>query len=118
MNTKYSDDVHDVAALIPNHLLLLLDNQAVPWGVFSDGDTYRKHWRHVQHPATLIWRRWIKKYLPELQRRQKWVKYEPNLTVGDLVILLEDEDSPRGSLPLGLDKEISVGMDDLLEVSE
>ena len=53
-----------------------------------------------------------KEYLPELQRRQKWVKDEPNLTVGDLVLLL-DENSPRGSWPLGLAKEISVGRDGL-----
>ena len=72
----------------------------------------------MQHLATLFWRRWIKEYLPELQRRQQWVKDEPNLTVGDLVILLKDENSPRGSWPLGLDKEISVGRDGLLEASQ
>ena len=77
--TKCSDDIQDVASLTPNHLLLLRDNQAAPWGVFYDGDTYRKHWRHVQHLATLFWRRWVKEYLPELQRRKNWVKYEPNL---------------------------------------
>ena len=111
--TKCSDDVQDVAALTPNHLLLVRDNQSVPWGVFCDGDTYRKHWCHVQHIATLFWRRWIKEYLPELQRRQKWVKDEPNLTVGDLVLLL-DENSPRGSWPLGLVKDISAGRDGLV----
>ena len=67
----------------------------------------------MQHLATLFWRRWIKEYLPELQRRQKWVKYEPNLTVGDLVLLL-DENSPRGSWPLGLVKDISVVRDGLV----
>ena len=54
-----------------------------------------------------------KEYLLELQRRQKWVKDEPNLTVGDLVILL-DENSPRGSRPLGLVKDIYVGRDELV----
>ena len=42
-----------------------------------------------------------KKYLLELQRQQKWVKDEPNLNVGDLVILL-DESSTKGSWPLGI----------------
>ena len=111
--TKCSHDIQDVAALTPNHLLFLRDNQAASWGVFYDGDTHRKHWRHVQHIATLFWRRWIKEYLPELQRRQKWVKDEQNLNVGDLVFLL-DENSPKGSWPLGLVKEISVGMDGLV----
>ena len=54
-----------------------------------------------------------KEYLLELQRQQKWVKDEPNLTVGDLVLLL-DENSPRGSWPLGLVKDISVGRDGLV----
>ena len=49
-----------------------------------------------------------KEFLPELPRQQKRVKYEPNLTVGDLLILL-DENSPIGSWHLGLVKEISVG---------
>ena len=49
-----------------------------------------------------------KEYLLELQRQQKWVKDEPNLTVGDLVLLL-DENSP-----LGLVKDISVGRDGLV----
>ena len=54
-----------------------------------------------------------KEFLPELLRQQKWVKDEPNLTVGDLVLLL-DENSPRGSWPLGLVREISVGRDGLV----
>ena len=48
-----------------------------------------------------------------MQRRQKWVKDVPNLNVGDLVLLL-DENSPRGSWPLGLVKEISTGRDGLV----
>ena len=111
--TKCSDDIQDVAALTPNHLVLLRYNQAVPWGVFYYGDTYRKHWRHVQHIATLFWRRWITEYLTELQRRQKCVKDEPHLGVGDLVLLL-DENSPRGSWLLCLVKEISMGRDGLV----
>ena len=63
--------------------------------------------------ATLFGRRCIKEYLPELQRRQNWVKDEPNLNVGDLVLLL-DENSHRGSWPLGLVKEIYVGRDGLV----
>ena len=54
-----------------------------------------------------------KEYLLELQRQQKWVKDEPNLTVGDLVLLL-DENSPRGSWLLGLVNEITVGRDGLV----
>ena len=50
--TKCSDDVQDLEALTPKHLLLLLDHQGVPWDIFYDGDTYSKHWRHVQHIAT------------------------------------------------------------------
>ena len=56
-----------------------------------------------------------KEFLPELLKQQKWVKLkdEPNLNVGDLVLLL-DENSPRGSWLLGLVKEITVGRDGLV----
>ena len=56
-----------------------------------------------------------KEFLPELLKQQKWVKLknEPNLNVGDLVLLL-DENSPRGSWLFGLVKEITVGRDGLV----
>ena len=99
--TKLSDDIHDDNPITPNHLLLLRGNYAYPWAVTQESDTYRRRWRHVQHLVTQFWRKWLKLYIPELQRRQKWLKPSPNIKTGDLVLIV-DENSPRGSWPLGL----------------
>ena len=105
--------MNDDAPLTPNHILLLRTNTSLPWGIFHNEDTYRRHWRHVQHLATQFWKRWTREYLLELQRRQKWNNEEPNLSVGDLVLVV-DEKRPRGLWPVGIVKEVSVGRDDLV----
>ena len=111
--TKLSDDIHDDNPITPNHLLLLRGNYAYPWGVTQESDTYRRCWRHVQHLVTQFWRKWLKLYIPELQRRQKWLKPSPNIKTGDLVLIV-DENSPRGSWPLGLIQDTNVGRDGLV----
>ena len=99
--TKVSSDVMDETALSPNHLLLMRGNDVLPWGDFHDSDVYRKRWRQVQHMADRFWTRWLKEYLPELKRQQKWTNLLPNLSVGGLVLVF-DEQAPRGAWPMGV----------------
>ena len=99
--TKVSDDPNDLEALTPNHLLLLQPGPSLPPGVFDQTDMYTKRrWRQAQYLSNVFWRRWLKEYLPELQRRQKWNKPRRNFVVGDIVLMV-DENSPRSSWPLG-----------------
>ena len=85
----------------------------LPWGRFHNADTYKRHWRQVQHMSTQFWKRWIKEYLLDLQRRQKWNQESPSLKSGDLVLIM-DENSPRGSRPLGVVIDTSIGTDGLV----
>ena len=99
--TKVSDDAKDLNALTPNHLLLLRAGTTVPPGVFSKEDNYScRRWRQVQYLSNVFWRRWTREYLPSLQQRQKWNKLHRNLSVNDIVLLL-DENLPRNIWPLG-----------------
>ena len=109
--TKCSDDVNDAAPLTPNHLLLLKGNFSYPLGKFHDGETYRKQWKHSQVLVDLFWKRWLREYLPDLQRRSKWLKLEDNLSVGDLCLIADTGVPVRGAFPLGLVKEIMIGRD-------
>ena len=81
--------------------------------MFYDGEAYRRHWKHAQNIVKVFWKRWLREYLPELQKRQKWLGIQSNLKVGDLVLVM-DENAPRGSWPLGLIQEVSVGRDGLV----
>jgi hypothetical protein len=98
--TKMSSDVNDVDAITPNHLLLLRSGPALPCGEFTQHDNYtRRRWRQVQFLADSFWGRWKKEYLTSLQERQKWLYPKTNVSVGDVVLLVDS--SPRNSWSLG-----------------
>lgn len=103
--TKISDDPRDCEALTPNHLLLLRSGPVLPPAALVKEDQYSSRWRQVQYLADVLWRRWLREYLPSLQQRQKWNSTKRNFAVGD-VVLVVDEKSPRGSWPLGRVQEV------------
>lgn len=110
--TKVSDDPKDLEALTPNHLLLLRAGTVMPPGVFCKDDIYsRRRWRQVQYLSNVFWRRWIKEYLPSLQQRQKWNKPHKNLSVNDIVLILDDT-TPRSVWPLGRVLEVYTSQKD------
>jgi hypothetical protein len=112
--TPLSNDVTDMEALTPNHLLLLRSNMSLPIGLCSSEDEYsRRRWKQVQYLASVFWRRWVKEFLPTLQQRQKWFGPKRNLQDGDLVLVLDDE-TPRGRWPLGRITEVHYGRDGLV----
>ncbi|XP_071830918.1 uncharacterized protein [Apostichopus japonicus] len=111
--TKLSDDPRDPTPLTPNHLLLLRHGPRIPPGKFENVDRFRRRWRHVQHLANQFWRKWLKLYLPELQKRSKWTGVTDNLAVGDLVLIL-DELTPRNLWPLALVVSVNCSRDGLV----
>ncbi|XP_043222567.1 uncharacterized protein LOC122381883 [Amphibalanus amphitrite] len=103
--TPVSSDPADLEPITPNHLLLLRGG-AVPPGIFVRSDSFcKRRWRQVQYLADIFWRRWVSEYLPLLQHRQKWMKTERNLSVGDLVLVV-DLSLPRLQWPLGRVAEV------------
>ena len=116
--TPSSDDPGDPEPLTPNHLLLQQENLALPPGLFVREDLYRrKQWRRAQFLADCFWKRWLREYVPALQQRQKWVREKGNLKVNDLVMLV-DENSPRGRWLLGRVMKIFPGHDQRVRVGE
>ena len=57
-----------------------------------------------------FWKRWTKRYLHELQERQIWRNVQNNLTMGD-VVLLVDVLEPRSAWPIGLVVDVKTGRD-------
>lgn len=111
--TRVSDDVNDLSALTPNHLLLLREGPPPPPGSFDKADGYRKRWKHSQFLAGQFWKQWLKQYLPELQKRQKWLDKSRNLKISDLVLVM-DENVPRWLWPLGSVVDVKCGRDGLV----
>ena len=116
--TTVSDDPNDFEALTPNHLLLLRPMPQLPPGVFEPKDCYvRKRWRQVQYLVDVFWRRWLHEYMPLIQLRSKWTAKRENLSVGD-VVLIVDYAVPRNQWRLGRVSTVRVGTDGLVRSAE
>ena len=113
--TRNSDDPRDEIPLTPNHLLHLRPCRALPPGVFTEHDHYKRRWKQAQYLANIFWTRWIKEYLPNLQIRQKWIQRKENIKVGDLVLLVY-ENYRRGQWPLAHVVEVFPSEDGLVRI--
>ena len=111
--TKLSEEVDDMSTISPNQLLLLNEEiQDMP-GKFICQDKYKQRWKYIQYLANQFWKKWVKAYLPELQKRSKWYDPQLEIKIGDVVLLLE-ENTPRYLWPLGLVVEVKKGRDGLV----
>ena len=117
--TRASDDVNDLQALTPNHILL---GRHRNWVYVTDniGEkdiTSRKCWRQVQALGVLFWQRWQREYLPTLTQRSTAAVSTPNLQVNELV-LVSNDDTKRGKWPLGRVTRVFPGDDGVVRVVE
>ena len=115
--TSVSDDPNDLEALTPSHLLKFRSGHPVPMRGLNETDRFRRRWKHVQLLAEMFWKRWMLEYLPTLQRRQRWRDEKPNLSVGDLVLMLDDQ-APRNQWPLARVSQTFAGADGLVRSVE
>ena len=116
--TKTSTDSKDLQPLTPNMLLAGRRCLSPPPGVFQKTDLYsRRYWRQANYLADTFWRRWLSEYLPTLQQRSKWLTPKENLKENDLV-LVSDDNVPRGQWPLGIVTEVIPGADGLVRAAK
>ncbi len=81
-----------VPVLTPGHFLIGRPLRAPPLRV--DATTpipLLRRWNLVRRLSAELWNRWLKEYLQEHQRREKWKTIRPNLSVGDIVLLKESD---------------------------
>ena len=109
--TPVSADPSDLGALTPNHFLLGNQARGLPSIIGVDEFDHRKRYARAQSYANAIWSRWIKEYVPALNRRSKWqTPAEHHLKTGDLVWVVE-ETNPRGYYPTARITELRYGSD-------
>ena len=66
-----------------------------------DGSTLRRSHDDLRPMVEQVWRRWMKEYVPMLQRRSKWLTEEKMLNEGDAVLVV-DEIQPKEKWSLAL----------------
>ena len=115
-----STDATDMNALTPNHFLLGTAGSSLPSGSSHskcDFD-HRKRYARAQAYSDAIWSRWLKEYVPTLNRRAKWsTQSDKQLKTGDLVWIVEAT-SPRGYYPLARVVKLNFGSDAVARSAE
>ena len=109
--TPVSSDPHDLEALTPNHFILGHSAASFPSLSFEDNFDHKKRYARAQSYANAVWSRWLREYVPSLNKRAKWHNdSDVTLKTGDLVWVVEP-DSPRGHYPLARIAKLHYGKD-------
>ena len=129
--TKASADINDLTPLTPNDLLMMgrhasegitvpLTKGPVPTTVFDE--KFQRRWLDMQEMADQFWLRFTREYIPEVNKRQKWLLTHKNLHVGDLVMFIGDKfygaTPPRGTWPLAVIVDTKEGDDGLVRSAQ
>lgn len=85
-----SNDVDDMEFLTPGHFLIGRALFALPEAELDEAQMTRlDRFKRCQIMLQQFWRRWQGEYLSRMQQRPRWYKVEPNLRVGELVLIHE-----------------------------
>ena len=107
-----------VPPLTPGHFLIGRPHRAPPLRVdVTTNETNFKRWNLIRRLSADLWQRWEKDYLHKLQSCSKWKKAQPNLRVGD-VILLKELDLGRRDWPMAKVIRTYQGPEDLTWVTD
>ena len=103
--------------LTPNHFILGTSGSVLPSHQQADVD-HRKRYARPQAYSDIIWSRWLREYVPTLNRRPKWPSHaNRDLKIGDLVGIVEPT-SPRGHYPVARVVKPNFGTDAIARSAE
>ena len=112
-----SSDATDLDELTPKHFLLGTASSTLPSHQRADVD-HKKSYARAQAYSDAIWDRWLRDYVPSLNRRTKWcAQSDRDLKNGDLVWIVEPT-SPRGHYPLARVVKLNYGHDSVARSAE
>jgi len=110
------EDSDSFDALTPGHFLVGSNLKSVPQPNLLDiAETRLSRWQMVQRLHERFWKVWSSDYLNSLQQRRKWRVPQPNLQVGDLVLLC-NPNLPPTKWDLGRILATYAGTDGLVRV--
>ncbi|KMQ87354.1 hypothetical protein RF55_13373 [Lasius niger] len=110
------DDPESFDALTPGHFLVGSHLKAVPSPSTGDSNVNRlTRWQAIQRMYERFWKVWSSDYLNALQQRKKWQSSQPNVQIGDLV-LLRHPNLPLPKWELGRVVQCHPGDDNLVRV--
>lgn len=112
-----TENPDDLEVLTPGHFLILRAPLAPPQPDLTDVKiSTLNRWQHIEKLHQDFWNIWRSEHLSRLQQRPKWLKTQPNIKVGQLV-LVKDERLPPLTWNMGRIMEIHPGNDGLVRVA-
>lgn len=119
VNSRPLAEVSDAnEVLTPNHFLIHRQSGLQAPGTFTDRDlVLRKEWRKSQRLTDIFWKKWLQFYAPTLKHRPKWQCNNPNIKIGDRVMIV-DPNLERNTWPIGRVVELYPGKDGKVRVAQ
>ncbi|XP_062550901.1 uncharacterized protein LOC134215806 [Armigeres subalbatus] len=114
--TAVSEDPSDMDFLTPGHFLVGSALQSIPEPGLSQIPKNRLSlWQEIQRRTQAFWKSWSTDYLHQLQQRSKYFFRQPNVLVGKLV-LLKDDNLPPLRWSVGRIAAVHPGADGIVRV--
>lgn len=117
--TPISTDPNDLSVLTPGHFLIGDSLLAIPEPDITNVNTNRlTRWRRLSHYSQIIWKKWSREYLNQLQERKRWaVEKGPKLDIGTVVLVRDENLSPL-YWKLGRVTSVQRGPDEIIRSAE
>lgn len=113
-----SENPDDLEALTPGHFLVGSALLApIEPNLMKVKENRLSDWQLCVRLKQEFWQNWASEYLSQLQLRSKWRHVQENLSVGDMVLVKEDNMAPL-QWPLGRVTKTFPGKDGLVRVVE
>lgn len=114
----YRNDVEQGSEVItPAHFLIGSSLLALPVLDYSDDVTLSRRLTLLQNQVKGFWSVWSRDYLNQMQQRTRWTSREPNLRVGQ-VVLVKSENTKPFQWPLGRIEKIFPDNEGIVRVVE
>ena len=111
-----TENIEDLDVLTPGHFLTGTSMLSLPQECCNENQIdLRNKWKLTEQLHQHIWRRWSKEYLHQLQTKCKWLRPKPNISIGDLVLVKEDN-LPPGKWAMARALELHPGSDGYVRV--
>lgn len=108
------NDPNDLQPLTAGHFLTGAPLRCINDSILKNSSKI-KQWANLVEIKNEFWKRWTKEYLCELQRKKKWRDTHPNVIVGNLVTL-KDQNLPPLQWRMGKITEIMPDKDGVVRV--
>lgn len=105
-------------SLTPGHFLISKALNTLPEADLGNIPVNRlNHYQYLQRLRSEFWRLWSHEYLQTLQIRKKWNNSQPNIKMGQIVLVSEDNEAPT-CWALGKIVKTYPGSDGLVRVAD